>query len=98
MGTARPAAAAHSCPVNTPQRRISDPQHPAHARHPFHHHPHNTTNKQMKDIIQWCIDLGVRVISVYAFSIDNFKRPAGEVEDLMQLATDKFEELLHVSV
>jgi ditrans,polycis-polyprenyl diphosphate synthase len=51
----------------------------------------------MKDIIQWSLDLGVRVVSVYAFSIDNFKRPAAEVEDLMELATAKFEELLNVS-
>lgn len=51
----------------------------------------------MKDIIQWCLELGVRCVSVYAFSIDNFKRPADEVQDLMDLATAKFEELLHVS-
>lgn len=51
----------------------------------------------MKDIIQWCLDLGVHVVSVYAFSIDNFKRPAAEVEDLMELATAKFVELLNVS-
>jgi hypothetical protein len=51
---------------------------------------------QMKDIIQWCLDLGVTVVSVYAFSIDNFKRPPDEVQDLMQLAIAKFEELMQV--
>lgn len=51
----------------------------------------------MKQIIQWCIELGVQYISVYAFSIDNFKRPTEEVDSLMQLALAKFEELLHVS-
>jgi len=52
---------------------------------------------QMKSIIQWCLELGVRVVSVYAFSIDNFKRPPDEVHDLMQLAETSFEELLQVS-
>lgn len=53
---------------------------------------------QMKNIIQWCLDFGVKVVSVYAFSIDNFKRPPDEVDDLMQLATAKFKELMNVSV
>jgi hypothetical protein len=67
------------------------------------HHLHTPTQPlcllaQMKDIIQWCLDLGVKVVSVYAFSIDNFKRPPDEVHDLMELATAKFEELMNVSV
>eukprot|EP00878_Enallax_costatus_P034384 GHUV01038118.1.p1 GENE.GHUV01038118.1~~GHUV01038118.1.p1 ORF type:complete len:234 (+),score=55.37 GHUV01038118.1:190-891(+) len=49
----------------------------------------------MKNIIQWCLDLGITYISVYAFSIDNYKRPQEEVDSLMELAEQKFEELLH---
>lgn len=51
----------------------------------------------MKTIIQWCLDLGITHISVYAFSIDNFKRSPDEVDSLMELAELKFDELLHVS-
>jgi undecaprenyl diphosphate synthase len=50
----------------------------------------------MVDVIRWCFELGVRHVSVYAFSIDNFRRGADEVEGLMRLAADKFEELSRV--
>ena len=33
-----------------------------------------------------CSSLDVKVVSVYAFAIDNFKRPKGEVDGLMNLA------------
>jgi hypothetical protein len=41
------------------------------------------------------LDLGVEVVTVYAFSIENFKRPAEEVETLMRLAKDKFLYVAH---
>jgi ditrans,polycis-polyprenyl diphosphate synthase len=36
------------------------------------------------------MELGVTTISVYAFSIDNFKRSEAEVEFLMSLFQEKF--------
>ncbi len=33
-----------------------------------------------------CSSLDVKVVSVYAFAIDNFKRPKDEVDGLMKLA------------
>jgi undecaprenyl diphosphate synthase len=51
----------------------------------------------MKEIVQWCLELGIACVSVYAFSLDNFRRPQEEVDALMELAAAKFEELLHVS-
>eukprot|EP00887_Chlorella_sp_A99_P007833 scaffold20.g7833.t1 len=43
---------------------------------------------------EWCLDLGVRHVSVYAFSIDNYKRSGEEVETLMALAEEKLAEML----
>merc|ERR1711904_288323 len=40
------------------------------------------------------LDEGIRNVSVYAFSIDNFKRTEEEVKALMDLASEKFEALL----
>ncbi|GAX76013.1 hypothetical protein CEUSTIGMA_g3456.t1 [Chlamydomonas eustigma] len=54
---------------------------------------HKKGYKKMIDVIHWCLELGVPAISVYAFSIDNFKRPQHEVSSLMQLAEDKYKEL-----
>jgi undecaprenyl diphosphate synthase len=34
------------------------------------------------------------MVTVYAFSIENFKRSQDEVQGLMQLAEDKFRQLL----
>jgi ditrans,polycis-polyprenyl diphosphate synthase len=39
--------------------------------------------------LEWCLDLGVRAVSVYAFSIDNYQRSAEEVATLMRLAEEK---------
>ncbi|KAF2074986.1 hypothetical protein CYY_003725 [Polysphondylium violaceum] len=47
----------------------------------------------MVDVCQWGLAVGVKIISVYAFSIENFKRSKTEVDDLMELANQKFEEM-----
>ena len=46
--------------------------------------------KKLEQVLEWCLELGVQVVTVYAFSIENFRRDAQEVEDLMQLAADRF--------
>ncbi|EGC37029.1 hypothetical protein DICPUDRAFT_150424 [Dictyostelium purpureum] len=51
----------------------------------------------MLELCQWSLALGVKIISVYAFSIENFKRSKSEVEDLMDLANKKFEEMVSKS-
>jgi ditrans,polycis-polyprenyl diphosphate synthase len=40
--------------------------------------------------LNWCLDLGVEEVTVYAFSTENFKRPQAEVDALMNLAKEKF--------
>lgn len=47
-------------------------------------------------MVKWCLQLGVQHISVYAFSIDNFKRSQGEVEFLMLQAERKYKEMIQV--
>ena len=44
-------------------------------------------------ILELCLRLGVKCVSVYAFSIENFKRSKEEVDALMNLAEGKMEEL-----
>ena len=39
------------------------------------------------------MELGIKVVTVYAFSIENFKRPPDQVETLMELAKVKLAEL-----
>lgn len=40
-----------------------------------------------------CLRLEIRAVTVYAFSIDNFKRTQEEVDALMGLAKSKLSEL-----
>ncbi|KAJ3347962.1 hypothetical protein HDU91_006665 [Kappamyces sp. JEL0680] len=44
--------------------------------------------------LEWCLDLHIRVVTVYAFSIENFKRSQVEVDTLFDLAEEKFAEFL----
>jgi undecaprenyl diphosphate synthase len=50
-------------------------------------------SKKFEEVMEWMFELGVKAITVYALSIENFKRPAEEVETLMCLAMEKFEGL-----
>ncbi|GLT72907.1 hypothetical protein SLA2020_448020 [Shorea laevis] len=45
-------------------------------------------------VLSYCYELGVKYVTVYAFSIDNFKRRPEEVHSLMDLMLEKIEELL----
>lgn len=49
---------------------------------------------KLTETLSWCSDLGINEITVYAFSIENFKRSKQEVDDLLDLAKQKFEKLL----
>eukprot|EP00192_Tetraselmis_astigmatica_P021904 CAMPEP_0117648920 /NCGR_PEP_ID=MMETSP0804-20121206/679_1 /TAXON_ID=1074897 /ORGANISM="Tetraselmis astigmatica, Strain CCMP880" /LENGTH=263 /DNA_ID=CAMNT_0005454589 /DNA_START=165 /DNA_END=956 /DNA_ORIENTATION=- len=56
---------------------------------------HREGYSRMIDSLEWCLDLGIQCVSVYAFSIENFKRSKEEVDDLMELALDKLYHILH---
>ncbi|XP_012501362.1 PREDICTED: dehydrodolichyl diphosphate syntase complex subunit DHDDS [Propithecus coquereli] len=44
--------------------------------------------------LRWCLNLGILEVTVYAFSIENFKRSKSEVDGLMDLARQKFTRLM----
>lgn len=49
---------------------------------------------KLSQTLEWCLDLGISRVTVYAFSIENFKRCKEEVDYLMELAREKFSQLL----
>ncbi|XP_022829336.1 dehydrodolichyl diphosphate synthase complex subunit DHDDS [Spodoptera litura] len=49
---------------------------------------------KLSETLRWCLDLGIPEVTVYAFSIENFKRSKEEVDGLMDLARDKFRRLM----
>lgn len=46
---------------------------------------HRAGYELMKQVGRWCLDRGVKVLTVYAFSIENWKRTKEEVGHLMDL-------------
>ncbi|KAJ6789771.1 hypothetical protein PWT90_06476 [Aphanocladium album] len=54
---------------------------------------HHRGFEALARIMEICYKCGVKVVTVYAFSIENFNRPKYEVEGLMQLAKVKLEQL-----
>lgn len=49
---------------------------------------------KLLETLEWCLDLGITELTVYAFSIENFKRSKEEVDGLMELAKQKVAKLL----
>jgi len=49
---------------------------------------HREGVKRVKEIIQHCHELGVKVVTLFAFSTENWNRPSAEVGFLMQLFFD----------
>ncbi|KAJ8908112.1 hypothetical protein NDN08_008207 [Rhodosorus marinus] len=55
---------------------------------------HRRGGNTMVEFLTWCRDADISTITVYAFSIENFKRPKGEVDYIMDLAIQNVEDML----
>jgi tritrans,polycis-undecaprenyl-diphosphate synthase [geranylgeranyl-diphosphate specific] len=54
---------------------------------------HEKGREKLETILEWCMELGVRMLTVYAFSTENVGREKDEVEDLMRLFVRNFRNL-----
>uniref|UniRef100_G3MR62 Alkyl transferase n=1 Tax=Amblyomma maculatum TaxID=34609 RepID=G3MR62_AMBMU len=50
---------------------------------------------KLAEVLYWCSELGVSEVTVYAFSIENFKRCKEEVDGLLDLALKKLKNMLN---
>jgi tritrans,polycis-undecaprenyl-diphosphate synthase [geranylgeranyl-diphosphate specific] len=48
--------------------------------------------KKLEEVLEWCRELGIKHVTVYAFSTENFKRTPEEVNALMELFAEKFKQ------
>ena len=46
---------------------------------------------KVEDLMHWCVDLNIKILSVYCFSWENWNRPKEEVDALMELANHYFD-------
>ncbi|XP_059301075.1 dehydrodolichyl diphosphate synthase CPT3 [Lycium ferocissimum] len=55
---------------------------------------HRAGFSALMNMLKYSYELGVKYVTVYAFSIENFKRRPEEVESLMKLMQEKIDELI----
>ncbi len=61
-------------------------------------HGHKEGAIKVREFLEWCLDLGIRTITLYAFSTENFNRPSNEVQELMAIYEENLGELIHSDV
>jgi len=49
------------------------------------HSGHRQGVKKVKELLRWCMDRGIKILTLYAFSAENWDRDKGEVSFLMNL-------------
>jgi len=54
---------------------------------------HEMGKDKLEEVVGWCREIGVKVLTVFAFSTDNFKRSKQEVEHLMDMFEKDLKEL-----
>ncbi|MEE8402560.1 MAG: polyprenyl diphosphate synthase [Candidatus Hydrothermarchaeaceae archaeon] len=51
---------------------------------------HRLGAQKVEDVLEWCLDIGIETLTVYAFSTENFNRPKEEVERLFDIFEEYF--------
>lgn len=51
---------------------------------------HRKGKEKLEEVLEWCLDLDVRILTVYAFSTENLQRDDGELTDLFRLFAENF--------
>ncbi|MFQ6106343.1 MAG: polyprenyl diphosphate synthase [Thermoplasmata archaeon] len=54
---------------------------------------HEKGRDKLEEVLQWCLDVGVKILTVYAFSTENLKRSRKEVDHLMGLFAENFRKI-----
>jgi len=46
---------------------------------------HERGKDKLEEVLEWCQELGIKILTVYAFSTENFRRSREEIEHLLKL-------------
>lgn len=55
---------------------------------------HQQGAERVNELLDWCLDLGVRYVTLYSFSTENFKRAQPEVKEILRIIEEKLKEIL----
>lgn len=64
------------------------------ARSGIEYEGHRIGAKTSQDFLEWCLDLKIKTITLYAFSIENFNRPKREVDTILSIIEEEGKRLL----
>ncbi len=56
------------------------------------HQGHHAGRKQVERVVKWCKQANIKVLTLYAFSAENWQRPKMEVDFLMQSFIEAFKD------
>jgi tritrans,polycis-undecaprenyl-diphosphate synthase [geranylgeranyl-diphosphate specific] len=56
---------------------------------------HEVGADKIEDLLDWCWKLGIKSVTIYVFSTENFARSKIEVDEIMRLAVLKLREILN---
>jgi len=54
---------------------------------------HEKGREKLEQILEWCMEIGVKMLTVYAFSTENVSREKEEIDDLMRMFAENFKRL-----
>jgi tritrans,polycis-undecaprenyl-diphosphate synthase [geranylgeranyl-diphosphate specific] len=55
---------------------------------------HEKGAETVEQLLDWCLKLDVKSITLYAFSTENFYRSKGEVKEILRIAQEEFQRIL----
>jgi tritrans,polycis-undecaprenyl-diphosphate synthase [geranylgeranyl-diphosphate specific] len=59
---------------------------------------HTIGAQRVEEVLDWCFEAGIKVITIYAFSTENFSRKKHEVKHIMAIAQERFETIARSEV
>jgi len=54
---------------------------------------HKKGREKLEEVVEWCKDLGIRILTVFAFSTENLKRDEEEIGKLMNIFAENFRKI-----
>ncbi len=55
---------------------------------------HQYGAERVSQLLDWCLDLGVRSVTLFSFSTENFNRAPQEVREILRVVEEKLQEIL----
>ena len=55
---------------------------------------HKTGADKVEELLNWCWELGIKSVTLYVFSTENFQRSPSEVDHILRIAEESFQKIL----